>query len=85
MSVVADVAHDAADAAVEDTVVDTVEVDDGSLTAPFDVDVSTEDVGAGPQRVWANRAIGGISMGAAAAIIGLRNPDKFAIAAGLGS
>jgi len=38
----------------------------------------------GSPRVWANRAIGGISMGAAAAIIGLRHPDEFDIVAGLG-
>jgi len=37
-----------------------------------------------PPRVWAHRAIGGISMGAAAAIIGLRNPEMFDIIAGLG-
>ena len=47
-------------------------------------DVSVPDVDAGPPRIYANRAIGGVSMGAAAVIMALQNPDKFDFVGGLG-
>ena len=64
---------------------------DASLTPP-EADLGPTDAldtegdvaVAADSRRWANRAIGGISMGAAAAIIGLRHPDEFDIIAGLG-
>ncbi|MGB0590433.1 MAG: hypothetical protein ACPGU1_12225 [Myxococcota bacterium] len=62
-----------------DTVSD--DVDDVMWDVAQAVDTVEDE---GPPRLWANRAIGGMSMGAAAAIIGLRHPDEFDIVAGLG-
>ncbi|MDP6944881.1 MAG: hypothetical protein QF464_12085, partial [Myxococcota bacterium] len=48
------------------------------------VDAAIDAEAAAPVRTWAHRAIGGISMGAAATIIGLRQPEMFDTIAGLG-
>ncbi|MCB9729683.1 MAG: hypothetical protein H6744_05265 [Deltaproteobacteria bacterium] len=50
-------------------------------TAP---DATTPDADAGPTRDWRYRAIGGISMGAMAANIALRNPEVFDMVGALG-
>jgi hypothetical protein len=80
-----DTVADSLDASAASTDVGVDGVSDAEDVAHGEGDTGPGDVGvAAPPRLWANRAIGGMSMGASAAIIGLRHPDEFDIVAGLG-
>lgn len=68
---------DAAPDTAADVAADTADPQD----AGEDADASEPP---GPPRTWNFRAIGGVSMGAAAAFIGLQNPKKFDVVGALG-
>lgn len=72
-----DVAADTADAATPDT--GTSDADGG-----VDADAGADVEEPGPPRLWRYRAIGGVSMGAAAALVALDHPDAYDIVGALG-